>query len=215
MQDNCLECDQEGGWTLAKWPRYDDCTGECRRMTPAELRAAATKTDASAERTTPESWTYDPGTASQYVVPPLDGKVDPLACSDLNDASAMTMAGNAARNMSTEPPTAVMVTTVGKQKNSIQRDLQTAAAATWLAMRPDLRVIVAVDSTDSPAPLKQIPRTVCPSNPAGTPFVAGLFNHAESQYAFIPAILRCEAARQQHHKPTPFPDVKASSCVSY
>ena len=80
------------------------------------------------------------------------------------------------------PPLLVMMTSVGKiQSNSINKQmLQQAAGVTWRALEPEILTLVAVDTDDVSSP-GHLPRVICPSNKAGTPYVSGLFSHASAK----------------------------------
>lgn len=81
------------------------------------------------------------------------------------------------------PPLIVMTTTIGhlQSMNSDKQMLQQAAATTWEVLQPEVQTLVAVDAEHMAAPGHHLPRVVCPSNPAGTPYVSGLFKHASEK----------------------------------
>ena len=85
-----------------------------------------------------------------------------------------------------EPPLLVMMTSVGKiQSNSINKQmLQQAAGVTWRALEPEVLTVVAIDTEDVTSP-GNLPRVICPSNKAGTPYVSGLFAHAAAKAAEV------------------------------
>jgi hypothetical protein len=59
--------------------------------------------------------------------------------------------------------------------------LQRAAATTWEVLSPEVVTLVAVDDDTLEAPGHHLPRVVCPANPAKTPYVKGLFQHANAK----------------------------------
>ena len=175
---NCLTC--KPGYTF-KDAGWSDCTGTCQTTTAQDIAAihssdlGANPKYVAAEINFTE-WTYTNATIPRYLKKPVAlDKATGLFCRELDPALQPTAAGSGA-----DPPLLVMTTTIGhlQSMDSNKQMLQQAAATTWEVLQPEVQTLVAVDAEHMDAPGHQLPRIVCPANPAGTPYASGLFKHA-------------------------------------
>lgn len=140
----------------------------CRPLEAGEQRPSTT-----VATTTPDN--ADPGNHEEYrvkLVTDRSGHLSPMVCTRLN------FTDEDVAKWRKSDPLVIMITTLVAKPNPEKEALQAGAAATWGALYPDVITLVAVDTEDQVVP-DNLPRILCPSNKANTPYVANLFGEAE------------------------------------
>lgn len=140
----------------------------CRPLEADEKRPVTTEAT-----TTP--YTDDPGNHEEYrvkLIADKSGHQSPMACTRLN------FTDEDVAKWRESDPLVIMITTLVAKPSPEKEALQAGAAATWGALYPDVITLVAVDTEDQVVP-DNLPRILCPSNKANTPYVANLFGEAE------------------------------------